>query len=168
MQDRLLLRQYVKHGSQAAFAEIVRRHLNLVYSTALREVGDPQTAEDVTQSVFMVLARRAPSLGRNVPLASWLFRTALFASKSAIRQEQRRSRREHQASQAAGQPVAQREDLPLNAALAALKPGEREAVLLRFFEERSFQEVGEALGISEDAAQKRVSRAIDRMRMSLS
>ena len=168
MQDRRLLRQFVQHDSQAAFAEIVRRYLKLVYSTCLREIGDRQIAEDVTQAVFLILAQKAPSLGRHTSLAGWLFHTARLTSKSAVRREQRRRRREHMAAQlldatqsAAEQPKA---DLSLNEALASLRPREREAVLLRFFEEMNFKEVGETLGLSEDTAQKRVSRALERMR----
>ncbi len=172
MQDHLLLRRFAERGSQAAFAEIVGRYLRLVHSTCLREVGDRQMAEDVTQGVFLILAQKAPSLGRHVPLAGWLFRTAQLASKSTLRQEQRRRRREHAAVENTdgdawpGAGPASHEDT-LNAALAALKPGEREAVLLRFFEDMSYKEVGEALGLSEDTAQKRVSRALDKMRAHL-
>lgn len=163
MKDGALLRQYVRHGSQAAFGEIMKRHLALVYGVCLREVGDPQMAEDVTQGVFLVLARKAASLEKHATLTGWLFRTACLASKDALRRERRRRRREREAAQSVG-PAPPPHDLPLNGALDALKPADREAVLLRFFEGLSFQETGQTLGVSEDAAQKRVARAVERMR----
>lgn len=172
MQDHLLLRQYVKRGSQDSFTQLVKRYWPLVYSACLRELGDRQMAEDAAQGVFLVLARKAPLLGRNTPLAGWLFRTARLACKDALRQERRRKRREQDAlwlmdqtgvSQAGTHP----DEAGLNEALARLKPAEREAVLLRFFEDMSFREVGEALGVSEDTAQKRVSRAVEKMQAHL-
>lgn len=166
MQDGSLLHQYVRHGSQAAFGEIVKRHLTLVYGVCLREVGDPQMAEDVTQAVFLVMARKAASLERHPALSGWLFRTARLAFRDALRQERRRRRREHEAAQSIS-PPSPPHGLPLNEALASLKPDDREAVLLRFFEGMSFQEAGEVLDISADAAQKRVTRAIAKMRAFL-
>ena len=166
MQDGLLLRQYVGNGSQAAFGEVVKRHLALVYGVCLREIGDPQMAEDVTQGVFLVLARKAAALERHPALSGWLFRTARLASKDALKQERRRRRREHEAAQSA-RPASPPHDLPLNDALDALKPTDREAILLRFFEGLSFQETAQTLGVSEDAAQKRVARAVERMRTFL-
>ncbi|MDQ2800915.1 MAG: sigma-70 family RNA polymerase sigma factor, partial [Armatimonadota bacterium] len=172
MQDHLLLRQYVQRGSQDAFAQLVKHYWPLVYSACLRELDDRQMAEDAAQGVFLVLARKAPSLGRNTPLAGWLFRTARLASRDALRQERRRKHWEQEALWLMDQTVvsqvrAHPDEAGLNEVLARLKPAEREAVLLRFFEDMSFREVGEALGVSEDTAQKRVSRAVDKMQAQL-
>jgi RNA polymerase sigma factor (sigma-70 family) len=155
MQDMPLLRQYVEQGSQAAFAQLVERHLSLVYATCLREVHDPSLAEDVTQVVFLLLARKAPALREHTALAGWLFQTARFASRNALRQEARRKRVE----QKVAQEMAMRsqseavwwESLEphLHPALMSLSVREREAVLLRFFEGRSVKQTGVALGVDE-------------------
>ncbi len=170
MQDALLLRRYVREQSQAAFAEIVQRYRRLVYFTCLREVGDAQMAEDATQSVFLILARKAPSLNPKPSLAGWLFQTARLSARDALKREQRRRLRELRAAQTVEEAALMPEEgTPeqgvLNETLAALKHIEREAVLLRFFEELNFKEIGAALGVSEDTAQKRVSRALDKLRM---
>ncbi len=175
--DRALLRQFVAQDSEAAFSRLVRRHLNLVYSTCRREVGDPDTAEEVTQAVFLLLARKAPSLRAEVGLAGWLFQTACFAAKNALRREVRRQRREQEAAemmrdaqageQAGGGNVWQEIEPTLNDALAALGAADREAVLLRFFEGQSLAEVGARLGLSENTARMRVTRAVEKMRRHL-
>jgi RNA polymerase sigma factor (sigma-70 family) len=169
-QESALLRRYVQDGAQEAFAQLVQQHLSLVYATCLREVRDPDLAQDVTQVVFLVLARKAPALHARTSLAGWLFRTARLASRNALRKERRRMFYEQQAAQQAAQTLPNPYDLwdqiepLLNEALSALRPPEREAVLLRFFQERSFPEIGAALGLSEDAARMRVSRALDKLR----
>src|SRR5579871_6285449 len=170
MRDEELLRQYVDQGSQAAFAQLVERHLSLVYASCLREVRDPSLAEDVTQVVFLLLAHKAPSLKGHTALAGWLFQTARFASRNALRQEARRKRAEQKVIQEmTTQPEATEvwwesiEPL-LHRALTSLKPKEREVVLLRFFESRSVRETGEALGVTEGAAQMRITRAVEKLR----
>ncbi len=175
--DRYLLCDYVENGSQAAFTELVERHQQLVYSICKSEVGDACLAEDVTQVVFLLLALKAPSLKHHSALAGWLFQTARFASRNARRKEIRRMRAEQRVvTQNAEQErevelsiSAQTEDVRsikplLNRALNSLNSTEREAVLLRFFEGRSVQETGAAMGVSNGAAQMRISRAVDKLR----
>jgi RNA polymerase sigma factor (sigma-70 family) len=168
MHDWQLLREYRRDGSQAAFSRLVERHLRPVYATCLREVHDPHLAEDVTQAVFLVLARKGPSLRAGVPLSGWLFNVARYAARNALRQEARRAARERKAAEmqaTASEADSWREiDPVLNDALATLKSGDREIILLRFFHELSFGETGEALGISEDAAKMRVGRAVEKLR----
>ena len=175
--DQDLLRRYAKQRSQAAFSQIVRRHYALVYATCKREVGDAELAKDVSQVVFMLLARKAPLLRGGTGLAGWLFQTACFASKNAMRQERRRQQREakeqavfqHQHAAGAHPSLNSWEGVEphLNDALARLKPGDREAVLLRFFESHSLAEVGARLGVSENTARMRITRALERMRRHL-
>ncbi len=172
MQDALLIRRYVREQSQVAFAEIVSRYRRLVYFTCLREAGDAQVAEDAAQSVFLILARKAPALSGQASLAGWLFQTARLTAKDALRRERRRRKSEQEAALAAEQEarMPQEKTLPgevLNETLAALKEAEREAVLLRFFDDMSFREIGTLLNVSEDTAQKRVTRALSKMRAQL-
>ncbi len=170
MEDRLLLQRFVKDHSQEAFAVLTARYLSLVYAVCRRELEDADAAEDVTQAVFLILARKAPSLGRGVVLSGWLFQTARFAAKNARLQAQRRAAYEQKAAEALMEQT-ETEDKQwveieplLNQSLAALKAGERECVLLRFFQGASFAEVGASLGLSEDAARKRVTRSLGKMR----
>lgn len=174
MQDWQLLQDYAKHGSEAAFARLVERHAGLVYSTCLREVREPALAEDVTQVVFLLLARKASSMREGTVLAGWLFNTARFAAKNALKQQNRRRLAEEKAAaeimtnlsptDAESEAVWQEIEPLLHGGLAALPQRDRDAVLLRFFEGRSLKETGETLGISEDAARMRVARAVDKLR----
>jgi len=173
LDDDTLLTRYARDGSDAAFGQLVARHLSLVYSTCLRETGSPSLAEDAAQVVFLLLARKAKTLHAAPSLAGWLFNAARFVAKDVRKQEARRQRRE----QTVMQEMTQRQETPalewgrveplLNDALAALKPQEREAVLLRFIEGHSLAETGAALALSEDAARMRVSRAVEKMRRYL-
>ena len=173
MQDDKLLTQYARDGSQAAFGQLVARHLTLVYSTCLRETGLPSQAEDAAQVVFLLLARKAKSLRAGPSLAGWLYKAARFVAKDVRKQEARRHLREEAVMQE--ETRRQEQFAPewevveplLNDALSALKPGEREAVLLRFIEGHSLAETGAALGLSEDAARMRVARAVEKMRRHL-
>ena len=170
--DVFLMRQYVRHGSQAAFGALVRRYGGLVHATCLREVDDPALAEDAAQVVFLLLARRAPSLLRLDSLAGWLFRAARFCARNALRQERRRKVHEQEVmadmtrAHLNGPPLPSWDYLEplLNAALAALRPQEQEVVLLRYLEGASWRETAARLGLAEDAAQKRGTRAVDKMR----
>ncbi len=168
--DWLLLRRYAKDNSQEAFALLTDRYLNLVYTVCLREVHDPELAQDVTQAVFVLLARTAPSFRSKTALPGWLFRTARFASQNARTREQRRRYYEEKAAmerhpQARTDEAEWSEIEPvLNKALAALKAADRDSILLRFFQGMSFAEVGASLGLSEDAACKRVARALEKLR----
>jgi RNA polymerase sigma factor (sigma-70 family) len=170
--DSYLLRRYVRHGSQAAFAALVRRYGGLVHAACLREVNDKQLAEDVTQVVFLLLARRAPSLLRVECLAGWLFRAAQFSARNALRQERRRKVHEQEVIADMTQAHMNGPPIPtwslleplINAALASLRPHEQEVVLLRYLEGASWRETAARLGLAEDTAQKRGTRAVDKMR----
>lgn len=166
--DMKLAGEYAARQSESAFATLVSRHHNLVYSTALRQVRNPQLAEEVAQVVFIILARKAGSLNEKTILPGWLYRTACYVSNSALKQELRRQRREQEAYM---ESLQQETDTTwkqmsplLDEAMLRLGQAERDALVLRFFEGRSLNEVGAALGASEAAAKKRVSRAVEKMR----
>jgi RNA polymerase sigma factor (sigma-70 family) len=166
--DLDLLRQFARENSQDAFTEIVRRHVNLVYSAALRQVRSPQLAEEIAQSVFADLARAAKKLNSETILTAWLYSVARRTAIDAIRKESRRQLREQIAVEmnnmnATANNWTQIEPL-LDDAMAALDETDRSAILLRYFENKNLHEVGEALGTSDDAAQKRVSRAVEKLR----
>jgi RNA polymerase sigma factor (sigma-70 family) len=175
MDDRELLRQYVEHQSETAFTELVARHLNLVYATALRVVGDPEMAQDVAQAVFIHLARKASTIREGNALPGWLYRATCGLAKDAIRGERRRRKRESEAvSQVEVDIDSQSWEATweaiapwLEEAMQQLDQREQDAVVLRFLENKALAEVGRALQISEDAAQKRVSRALERLRAHL-
>ncbi len=166
--DRELLEQFVRENSQDAFTALVNRHLNLVYSAALRQVRSPQLAEEVSQTVFSQLARHAASLNPGTVLTAWLYQVTRRAAIDVVRREARRQAREQIAFQMSDLNVSSSEwtqlEPLLDEAMESLEEGDRAAVLLRYFENKSFREVGQVIGASEDAAQKRVSRAIDRLR----
>ncbi len=168
--DRQLLRQYVKEGSESAFGTLVARHIDLVYSAALRVTGgDVHTAEDVTQTVFMDLARKASGLSGNVLLAGWLYRHATFTAAKAIRTEQRRRTREQiamemKAIEEITEPLWEQIAVHVDESLNQLRAGDRDAIVLRFFQQQDFRAMSLALGVSEDAAQKRVSRALEKLK----
>ncbi len=170
--DRELLRDYVDRRSEGAFAELVGRHINLVYSTALRIVRDSDLAEDVSQSVFIQLARKAPTIRSGDALAGWLYRVTRCQAANAVRDDRSRRERETEAMNMTRTDVESSDGwqsiLPhLDEAMSALDDEDQDAVLQRFFLGRSWREVGAAIAISEDAAQKRVSRALDKLRKSL-
>lgn len=166
--DSALLRQYCDHHSDDAFAAIVARYINLVYSVALRQVANPDHAEEITQAVFIILAKKAVGLRHDKVLSSWLFRTTHLVAKNFIRSEMRRHRREQEAymQSTLEEPesgVWERITPLLDAAVAALKEKDRRAIVLRFYEGRSLSEVAAALGTSEEASKKRVSRALEKL-----
>jgi RNA polymerase sigma factor (sigma-70 family) len=168
--DSQLLREYVDARSEGSFAEVVRRHVDLVYGTALRVVRDAHLAQDVAQGVFMALARSAAGLSGRPVLTGWLYRTTRNLAANMVRSEARRRAREAEGAamnQLLGNESEQLWEriLPhLDEALEALGEAEREALLLRFFQGRTAREIAEALGTSEAAAQKRLARALERMR----
>jgi RNA polymerase sigma factor (sigma-70 family) len=166
--DLDLLGQYARENSQDAFAALVKRHVNLVYSAALRQVRSPQLAEEIAQSVFADLARDAGKLKPDTILTAWLYEVARRTAIDVIRKESRRQLREQiavemNAMNATANEWAQIEPL-LDDAMAALDETDRAAILLRYFENKNLREVGDALNISDDAAQKRVSRAVEKLR----
>jgi RNA polymerase sigma factor (sigma-70 family) len=173
LDDAQLLRRYAAEGSQAAFDELVARHVNLVYSAALRRTGgDEHLAKDVAQLVFTDLARKARSLSPNVVLPGWLHRATRFAAAQMLRTEHRRQAREQEAVAMNALESAPAPDWTevrplLDDALDELSDADRDAVVLRFFEQRSLAEVGQALGSNEDAARKRVSRALEKLHEGL-
>jgi RNA polymerase sigma factor (sigma-70 family) len=178
--DWELLRQYVQDGSQPAFAEVVRRYLDFVYSTALRRTGrDAHLAEDVTQAVFMILAQKARTIRPGVVLSGWLHHTARFAAANALKREARHRRRRQalrdatpredaimsESNQHAGGGGDWEAIAPLlDRALDRLAAADRDAVLLRFIHGKSHRDVGQAIGITEEAARKRIERAVVRLR----
>ncbi|MSU23103.1 MAG: RNA polymerase sigma factor [Opitutus sp.] len=172
--DTELLRRYAHEKSEGAFAELVRRHLDLVYSAALRRLGgDAHRAKDVAQQVFTTLARDAKKLSRHAVLTAWLYTATRNAAIDLIRSEQRRHAREQEASTMqnlfAASPDTDWEKLRpvLDHMMDELSDADRSAVLLRFFEKRGFTEVGAALHLTEDAARMRVDRALEKLRALL-
>jgi len=170
MRDRKLLEEYRRSGSDVAFAQIVDRYLNPVFTTCLREVNDRQAAEDLTQAVFLLLARKAPTLNPNVILSGWLFNACRLLSRNMMRAEQRRRNREQKTAQMDARTESEQwESLDgiFNEALAALSSSDRLTILLRYFDELSVPEVAQELGVSTDAAHMRLRRAVDRLRRIL-
>ncbi len=165
---QLLARYYHRQHAEDAFAEIVNRHLNLVFSAALRQVRSSQLAEEVAQSVFTDLARCAAKLKSDTVLSAWLYQVTRRTAIDVVRREARRQLREQIATEmnamnATADDWTHIEPL-LDDAMSALDETDRTAVLLRYFENKSLREVGQTLGASEEAARKRLSRAVERLR----
>ena len=171
--DAQLLRAYAERGAEAAFTELVQRHTDLVYSAAWRQVESPDLAREIAQGVFISLARDAqelaPRLAGEASLAGWLCRSARNQSLNHRRDEFRRQTRERQAME---QLISIPDDAPdweqlrrvLDDAMAELDEADYDAIVLRFFQNRDFQAVGAAIGVSDDTAQKRVARALEKLR----
>jgi RNA polymerase sigma factor (sigma-70 family) len=167
--DMELLQEYRSDGSEAAFATIVRRHINLVHSAALRMAQDRDLADDVTQAVFVVLSRKARSLSPKTMLAGWLYRTARFAAADALKSKYRRQRREQEAAMIETGPDSTWDEVAplLDEAMGGLGEKDRNAILLRYFQNKSLKEVGVELGVSDDTAQKRIARGLEKLRRLL-
>ncbi len=169
--DQELLRRFAKKSDEPAFEELLRRHVDLVHSAALRQAGpDPQAAQDIAQTVFIDLARKAPQLQKHTTLTGWLYTAVRHAATAHRRTEARRTQREQTALSMnvsdltpGPEPDWNRLRPLLDEAMHALNDGEREAVLLRCFERRGYSEIGAHLGIGENAARMRVERALDRL-----
>jgi RNA polymerase sigma factor (sigma-70 family) len=174
-EDAELLRRYAAEHSEAAFTELIRRHVDLVYSAALRLVnGDAHRAQDVTQQVFAEFARQAKRLRRHPAPVGWLYTTTRLAALRTIRTERRRSAREQEATtmnellrEPAPEPDWVHLRPVLEDAMHELGETDRRAVLLRFFQNKSLKEVGMALGLGENAARMRVERALEKLRAKL-
>ncbi len=168
--DMALLREYAQSRSDDAFAELVSRRVNFVHSAALRQVGDPNLAEEVTQAVFLILAQKAGKISEKTILTGWLFKTTRFAALAQLRAEAKRRQREQEAQMqtelqsSAADEVWNEVSPHLDEGLAALGEKDRQAVLLRFCENKSFAEVGGVLQSGEDTARKRVERALEKLR----
>jgi RNA polymerase sigma factor (sigma-70 family) len=168
--DIELLRKYSQQGADDSFAELVRRHIPLVYSTALRHVGVAAHAEEITQAVFIVLAQKAGQLREGVVLEGWLYQTTRHTALNFLRGERRRHVREQEAYM---QSQVQESDNPpvwnqlaplLDEAMSRLGEKDRQAILLRFFKGKNLDEIAAAMSMSEAAAQSRVLRAVEKMR----
>ena len=171
--NQTLLAEYAQCRSEAAFRELVSRYISFVYSTAVRLVGgDCHLAEDVTQTVFIRLAQKAHRLPNDVMLGGWLHRDTCNVASKMMRGQRRRQARERQAAEMNALQDHSEENLEriapvLDEAINRLGSEDRAAILLRFFEQMDFRSVGRALGSTEDAAKKRVSRALDKLHYQL-
>ena len=170
MSDMDLVRQYARCHSESAFAELVCRHINLVYSVALRYVGNVQDAEDVTQAVFMIFARKTAALSTRTALTGWLYETTRFAAARFLRTRARRHAREQEGCVQSGLNDADNDSVweqltpLLDEAMGGLTEKERALLALRYFENRSGAETAALLGIEEWAAHKRTERAVEKLR----
>ena len=164
-----LLREYVSRHSEEAFATLMSRHLDLVYSAAWRHVGNHHQAEEISQAVFVILARKGRSLASGTILAGWLFHTTRLTAANYLRAEMRRVRREQEAYMQSDasentDELWQQVAPALNEVIDSLGEKERNAIVLRYLQGKNYREVAAALGGSEEAAQMRVSRALEKMR----
>ena len=170
-----MLHRYVDDRSEQAFEELVKQHIDLVYSSALRQVnGDAPAAQDVTQAVFTELARQAPRLTQHTSLAGWLYTSTRYLAAKALRAEQRRHSHEQEAHEmnqllhSTDPDTTWHELRPLlDAAMHDLSATDREVVLMRYFERLSLAEIGAQLGLKANAANMRIERAVDRLRTAL-
>jgi RNA polymerase sigma factor (sigma-70 family) len=168
MPDAELVKAYTRESSEQAFHALVQRHVDLVHATALRQMGDTGIAQEITQNVFLILARKAPRLAGRETLAGWLHLTTILECKARLRAELRRRQREETAAQI--QHISREGESPLEGmlplldeALLDLRDSDRTAIMLRFLEGQSLRDVGQSLGIGEDAARKRIDRALERL-----
>jgi RNA polymerase sigma factor (sigma-70 family) len=168
--DLDLLHAYSRDGSEKAFSELVHRYINLVHSAALRRVSVGAEAEEITQAVFIILAHKAARLPSDIVLAGWLHRTATLTALSHVRGERRRQSREHESymqstANDSGDAAVWPQLAPvLDEALLSLGEVDRDAVVLRYFNDKSVREISTALNVSEAAAQRRVGRAVEKLR----
>lgn len=169
--DLIILQQFAQRRDQAAFEAIVRRYIDLVYAAALRQVRDPSQAEDVTQAVFVLLARKAGSLGRNVLVGGWLLNATRLVAREVLRAEGRRASHERRAAAMKPESTSTVDPLEtselhrlLDDAMGALSERSRGVLVMQYLEGRSTQELAQVLGLNQNAARKRVSRALDELR----
>lgn len=170
MDDSVFLRRYAETQSDDAFAALVTRHVNLVYSVALRQAGNADLAEEITQAVFIILAKKAGALRYEKALSSWLFQTTRLTANNILRREMRRHHREQEAylmqtiSNEPGPELWTKIAPLLDAAVAALQEKDRRAILLRYYEGKNLREIGTVLGGNEDTARMRINRALEKLR----
>src|ERR1035437_7978365 len=169
LDDHELLAEFARNESEAAFAALIARYVNLVYSAALRFTGNPHHAEEITQAVFIILARKAVSLRRGTVLSGWLYQTARLTAANFVKGEIRRQRREQEAymqsTLSEPETAAWEQIAPLlDEAMGRLGETDRNAIVLRFFENKTAQEVAATLKLNEAAAHKRVNRAVEKLR----
>lgn len=170
--DAELLRSYAEHGSDAAFTELVKRHVDLVYGAAMRQAwGDVTLAEDLTQSVFTAMARQAATLSKHPVLSGWLYKYVRYLAANHHRADQRRKNREQASikmnttySSDEADSLWEEVKPVLDDAMDGLDDKDRNAVVLRFYENQSLRAIGTALGLSENAARMRVGRALTKLR----
>jgi RNA polymerase sigma factor (sigma-70 family) len=167
--DFQLVRQYVAERSEPAFDALVSRHIDLVYSAAWRQVGNVQLAEEITQGVFILLARKAGTFTERTIVPGWLYRATIFVSAAAVKREARRLRREQEAHmqsilESSNDPMWEQLTPVLDEAMAQLRDKDRDVIVLRYFQNKTLQQVANALGIEERAAQKRVARSVEKLR----
>jgi RNA polymerase sigma factor (sigma-70 family) len=170
LDDNSLLSEYAARGSEEAFATLVTRHVNKVYSVALRHTRNSHQAEEITQAVFVLLARKSRRLSNRVILSGWLCQTARLTALTFTRGEIRRARREQEAHMQNSLNETESDVWPqiaplLDAAIARLSEADYHAVVLRFFDGKSMRDVGATLGASEDAAKMRINRAVEKLRL---
>ena len=167
MNDQQLLAAYLE-GNEGALETLVQNYYPLVVATATRATGDPQLAQDIAQTVFLIFARKARRLVREVSLPGWFMRTAQFVSRDALKKVARRSYYETASCTALGNVTEAHEvtgaALLLTEAILALSPKEQVCVLARFYDEHAMEKIASDHGISEDAAQKRIERGLEKMR----
>ena len=168
-QDSELLRRYAREKSDAAFAALVARHVNMVYSAALRKTGNPAAAQEITQAVFVILAQKANRLLPHPALSGWLYQTTRLTAANFLRTEIRRTRREQEAYMQSlsrqTEPELWTQITPLlEDAMGDLGEKDRNALALRFFEGKTFSEIGTAFRVSENAARKRTDYALEKLR----
>jgi RNA polymerase sigma factor (sigma-70 family) len=174
LNDMVLLEEYSRLGSEEAFAHLVKRHVNLVYSVACRHMQVPAHAEEITQAVFVILARKAGSLGHLQILEGWLHETTRLTALNFLRRERRRQFREQEAYMESSLQTQIDDDdwksfAPLlDEGMARLNSKDRDALILRFFKDRTVREVAEAMGLKENAAQQRILRAVEKLRFFFS
>jgi RNA polymerase sigma factor (sigma-70 family) len=170
--DAELLNLFALGESEEAFGALVRRHLSLVHSVALRHTNNPDQAQEITQAVFIILARKARSLGPKIILPGWLYNTARLTAANFRRMEARRMAREQEAymrsnfDESSSEEAWQELSPLLEEAMANLSEAERDALVLRYFGNKTLHETGSALGIEDRAAQKRVARGLERLRIA--
>jgi RNA polymerase sigma factor (sigma-70 family) len=167
--DITLLHEYAEHGSEDAFATLVARHINKVYSVALRHTGNPHQAEEITQAVFVILARKSRCLGKRVILEGWLYQTARLTALASVRSEIRRANREQEAYMQSVPNESESNVWPqiaplLDTAISSLNEKDQHALVLRYFYDKNIKEVGAVLGLSEGATRIRLHRTMEKLR----